>query len=534
MSLNCSGHRRVAVGLDEPLDAAAAQARATGASQRSSPPSRSWSGSKAGVTTTSAGTRSGWSSAKPQRSCGRPSRRRRAPPARSRGRRARPPGRRRARRSRRRPSGAGRRRPVAARVVGDDAVAAALEHPRAHDHVAARRGQAVQEHDRVPSPPSSPERVTPPRLTVRSPPRGHYPQPRDPRRHRGHVRAGGHRALARAAGGRRLLGRVVRPLPPAHAAAREGGRRARGQGRPRQARHRRQPALSAGLRHPGHPGRQGVQGRPVVAEFIGAQPPAASRASSTRSCPPRPRRSWPPATRTSCAARSSSSPAAPTPPSPSRASCRPRRPRRGAGAARRTSPALRRRGPAARLRLTDDPEVAAAFEALDAGDTERGLDGLIAAIAATDDQDRKDELRRAVVGVLDDARRRAPARARVAAQARRRAVLGAAIAKGGGANGRRAGLEPTPAMRRWSAWRDKPVASSRPLRSHPTQPPLTFARCGSAGRRPHGLGVDGLRQSVGRDGAVVVEPQHRDHVADVGLVLDPARGPPFLSGKTGW
>ena len=59
-------------------------------------------------------------------------------------------------------------------------------------------------------------------------------------------------------------------------------------------------------------------------------------------------------------------------------------------------------GLAARLRLEDDPEVAAAFAALDAGEQQRGLDALIAAIAATDDADRREDLRRAVVGVLDE------------------------------------------------------------------------------------------------------------------------------------
>jgi putative thioredoxin len=58
-------------------------------------------------------------------------------------------------------------------------------------------------------------------------------------------------------------------------------------------------------------------------------------------------------------------------------------------------------GLAARIRLQDDPDVADAFAALDAGETERGLDGLIGAIAANGG-DRKDELRRVVVGVLDD------------------------------------------------------------------------------------------------------------------------------------
>ncbi len=59
-------------------------------------------------------------------------------------------------------------------------------------------------------------------------------------------------------------------------------------------------------------------------------------------------------------------------------------------------------GLGARIRLEDDPELAGAFAALDDGQQERGLDELIAAIAATSDQDRKDELRRVVVGVLDE------------------------------------------------------------------------------------------------------------------------------------
>lgn len=59
-------------------------------------------------------------------------------------------------------------------------------------------------------------------------------------------------------------------------------------------------------------------------------------------------------------------------------------------------------GLAARLRLEDaEPELHEAFEAIDAGDTERGLDMLIAAIAAAEDGHRED-LRRAVVGVLDE------------------------------------------------------------------------------------------------------------------------------------
>ena len=58
-------------------------------------------------------------------------------------------------------------------------------------------------------------------------------------------------------------------------------------------------------------------------------------------------------------------------------------------------------GLAARLRLEEDPELAAAFASLDAVETESGLDALIAAIAASDGE-RKEDLRRAVVGVLDE------------------------------------------------------------------------------------------------------------------------------------
>jgi putative thioredoxin len=60
-------------------------------------------------------------------------------------------------------------------------------------------------------------------------------------------------------------------------------------------------------------------------------------------------------------------------------------------------------GLAARLRLEPtDPDAAAAFEALDAGETDAGLEQLIAAIAANGDGDRREDLRRAVVGVLDE------------------------------------------------------------------------------------------------------------------------------------
>ena len=80
-------------------------------------------------------------------------------------------------------------------------------------------------------------------------------------------------------------------------------------------------------------------------------------------------------------------------------------------------------GLAARIRLEDDPALREAFEDLDAGETERGLDALIAAIATNGD-DRREDLRRAVVGVLDDLGVEHPL-AREFRQARKRPVLGA-------------------------------------------------------------------------------------------------------------
>ena len=59
-------------------------------------------------------------------------------------------------------------------------------------------------------------------------------------------------------------------------------------------------------------------------------------------------------------------------------------------------------GLAARIRLEDDDELREAFAALDDGAPQRGLDALIDAIGATADADRREDLRRAVVGVLDE------------------------------------------------------------------------------------------------------------------------------------
>jgi putative thioredoxin len=62
-------------------------------------------------------------------------------------------------------------------------------------------------------------------------------------------------------------------------------------------------------------------------------------------------------------------------------------------------------GLAARMRLEDDPElgpkVADALAALDAGETERGLDALLEALPGAEGEARED-VRRVIVGVLDE------------------------------------------------------------------------------------------------------------------------------------
>ncbi len=139
-------------------------------------------------------------------------------------------------------------------------MAVALERARAHHDVAARGGEAVQQHDRDP-------------LAVLLPGERHaaglhgdlghrrHTGRRDLRRHGCHLPVRRRRALARAARRRRLLGRLVRPLPPAHADPREGRDQARRQGRARQGRHRRQPARVGRAPDPEHPLGEGLQGR---------------------------------------------------------------------------------------------------------------------------------------------------------------------------------------------------------------------------------------------------------------------------------
>ena len=74
---------------------------------------------------------------------------------------------------------------------------------------------------------------------------------------------------------------------------------------------------------------------------------------------------------------------------------------------------------------------------------------------------------------------------------------------------------------------DAPAAAGERTREREPEAPR------SAGHdRLHGSGLD--RHAVARDDPVVVQPQQLDHVADVGVALDPARRKARLAGKTGW
>ena len=143
----------------------------------------------------------------------------------------------------------------------------------------------------------------------------------------------------------------------------------------------------------------------VVDEFVGAQPPAQVERFFDGLVPVRGRRARRGRRRgRRCAARSSSSPAAPTPRVAARApAARARRARRGARAARARRRRLRGRGagrphpPRARRRPTSATRSRRSTPAR----RERALDLLIDALAAAPTA-RKDDIRRVVVGVLDE------------------------------------------------------------------------------------------------------------------------------------
>ena len=219
---------------------------------------------------------------------------------------------------------------MAAGVVGDHAVAGALQRRRAHHDVAAAWRSA-----RAAARPAAPRRCrrppagTPSRsitdslipLSTRSP---WLPSSTSHGRHRRHLPDRGPRPLRDAPRRRRLLGRMVRPLPPARARDREAVAARDGKVELAKVDVDANPGVARTLPDPEHPRRQGVQGRRRSSPSSSApsrRPPSTS--SWTRCCPPRPTGSSRSATRSHCAGPSSWSPPAPTRPCRWRGCCSP-------------------------------------------------------------------------------------------------------------------------------------------------------------------------------------------------------------------
>ena len=342
----------------------------------------------------------------------------------------------------------GRRAAVPAGVVGDHAMAAALQRARAHHDVAPRRGHAVQQDDGGPLPLVGHGQ----RHAVGSLDRslGHAPKPcsravglrraaerlstlsshdRD-RRQRGGFRDRRGAAIGRRAGRRRLLGALVRALPSARPDPREGRRGPRGQGRAGEDRHRREPGASpsSSASRASPPSRRSSTARsPPSSSARRAR--ARSSCSSTASSRRRPSSCSTPATPTRCAScsrssrptptRTSRSPRSSTPavtPTPRWPGC--------ATSAAASAPTASARGSSS-SRPTESIRGSPRRSPSSTRTTARaGLDILLDELAASAPDERgprapaQGHRRRA-----RRARRRAPARARVAPAPGRRAVL---------------------------------------------------------------------------------------------------------------
>ena len=309
-----------------------------------------------------------------------------------------------------------RRRAVAARVVGDDAVPGPLQPARAMDDVAPCGGQAVQQHDREPLPRvvGDGERHAPAASITLAPCpqawqaglstlRGMTVIDVDEADFQTEVRG----AIGRAAGRRGLLGAVVRPCRQLGPVLEKAAEARDGQ------------VVLVKIdtdENPGIAQQFGIQGIPAVkafvdgevaAEFVGAQGPAQVEAFFDALVPTRPTSCSAPATRRRCAGCSSSSPTEPDAARRARAAALPP-PATSTSALELVGNAagdFAADGLAARIELEQrrrDPRLAEAFAALDAGETEARPRHPARRARRRRDGDDTRRLRQVIVAVLDE------------------------------------------------------------------------------------------------------------------------------------